>query len=434
MKLLVLYHAGFTYTPAIFHYLDAFRRHSLHRVEFFNVDQAGPVDFSGYDAVLVNFCVASVARLPEPPPSFLRLVAALRGYAGLKIATVQDEYDATDRVKRFFLDTGVSAVLTNVPAGSVRVVYPEPGFGGVHFETVLTAYLADDLVGVDGLLPLAERDIPLGYRGRELPARLGDIGWHKSEIGYRFRDACNERGIACDIEVEEGARFHGDAWLGFIRRCQVMLGTESGSNVFDFDGSLQERIKALSLENPAITYADIREEIAQHEIGFGMGQVSARIFEAAASCTAMALIRGNYSGVVEPDEHYVPIEPDYSNIGQVLDRILDVPAMQAMADRAYEHVVGNPANRYSSLVDRVDCIVSNSAAPRGVPSGVRLSVTQQPLGADPYLVERLMSARRKLKRSASLVRELLDAAAAGRLAVTLAGDGDYRVNESAMAQ
>src|SRR4051812_40765976 len=115
MRLLVVYHAGFTYTPAILHYLDAIRQHSAHQVEFFNIDErydGGVPDFSAYDALFVNFCVASFARSEPsslPPP----LVEGLRRYRGLKIAAVQDEYDFTDFVKRFFADIGVDAVLTN---------------------------------------------------------------------------------------------------------------------------------------------------------------------------------------------------------------------------------------------------------------------------------------------------------------------------------
>ena len=170
MRFLILYHAGFTYTTAIFHYLDAFRRHSLHEIEFFNIDQPrSEIDFSGYDCLFLNFCVASVARV-NPPPYFTRLLPALRRFDGLKIAAVQDEYDFTDRVKAFLFDIHADVVLTNVPQEAVETVYREPWFRDVRFETVQTAYLSDELVAAEQTpVPLAERPIPLGYRGRDLP-------------------------------------------------------------------------------------------------------------------------------------------------------------------------------------------------------------------------------------------------------------------------
>jgi hypothetical protein len=48
LKLLILYHAGFTYIPTVLHYIDSFRRHSQYDVSYFNVNQevGGRADFS----------------------------------------------------------------------------------------------------------------------------------------------------------------------------------------------------------------------------------------------------------------------------------------------------------------------------------------------------------------------------------------------------
>lgn len=393
MRLLVLYHAGFTYSSPIYHYLDALRRHSRHDIDFYNVDnEDGEPDFSGYGALFLNFCIASLARGPLPP--FLGpLIEGLRRYDGLKIAAVQDEYDFTNRVKGFLAEFGVGAVLTNVPAHAVRQIYSEPAFDRVRFETVHTGYMSDDVLAPAP--PLAERPITLGYRGRELSYRLGDLCWHKAEVGRRFMVACLSRGIDFDIAVDEDARFTGNAWMEFVRSCRVMLGTPSGSNVFDFDGSIYQRIGRLQRDNPDLAYEDVRDEVKAHEVGFDMGQISPRIYEAVGSRTALALVRGSYSGVIEPDEHYVPIEADYSNIDDVLDRILDLPAMQAMADRAFVHVVNNPANHYSALAALIDGLV-DGAGPR--PGVVRLPVTERPLGNDPYLFQRVLDLRGVLNR------------------------------------
>lgn len=430
MRLLICYHAGFTYTPTIFHYLDAFRQHSLNKVEYFNIDQSGTgIDFSDYDCVFVNFCVSSVARI-KPPPYFTRLLPALCRYRGVKVATVQDEYDFTDRIKAFFAEVGFDIILTNVPKEAIRVIYHEPWFDDVCFDVVQTAYLDESVIADGrGVLPLAERPIPLGYRGRELPYRLGDLGWHKSEVGHRFKTACAARGIDCDIEVDEKSRFQGEDWLDFVRSCRVMLGTPSGANVFDFDGSLHEAMVRRYRSRPGLKYEDVRDEVAAHAVGFDMGQVSARIFEAVASSTALALVRGSYSGVIEPDEHYVPIEPDYSNIDQVLDRILDVPAMQAMAARAYAHVVSDPSNYYAGFVERIDRLIAGlvTGSPPAPRIGPGVPVTVSPLGIDPYLIGKLSEARRELSAADARLAEVMKLAAEGRLEVVKHPDGTYRV-------
>ena len=35
------------------------------------------------------------------------------------------------------------------------------------------------------------------------------------------------------------SRIYGSDWFNFIGSCRSMLGTKSGSNVFDFDGSVE---------------------------------------------------------------------------------------------------------------------------------------------------------------------------------------------------
>ena len=84
-----------------------------------------------------------------------------------------------------------------------------------------------------GYLPLAKRPIVVGYRARALPFRFGHLGQEKIKIGRQMRKLCDERGIRCDIEWTEETRIYGAAWYDFIGRCRAMLGSESGSNIFD---------------------------------------------------------------------------------------------------------------------------------------------------------------------------------------------------------
>jgi len=439
MKVLVLYHAGFTYTPAIEHYLTAFKRHSAHEIRYFNIDQPYdvPLDFSGYDAVFVNYCVssASIARY-KPLPYMLGLVAALRWYRGVKVVAAQDEYDFTNSLKRFVLQIKADIFFTCVPQNCLDLIYPELEFANMQFETVQTAYLAEDLLEVDAedILPLSERLIPLGYRGRNLPYRLGDIGWHKSEVGVQFKNACVAAGIRHDIEVSEDKRFAGAEWLSFVRRCRVMLGSPSGANVFDFDGVLHQTLAERMRATPTLLYEDVRDEIRPYETDRDMGQVSARVYEAVAQRTALALVRGSYSGVLDPEEHYVPIETDYSNVETVLNRVLDLSAMQAMADRAYTHVLNSKRNRYSYMVERFDKLIETckcSPAREGVRSP---RVTLAPLGCDPYLFDKLVELRVDLHKMFDDMREMTKLVSENRLEVIAHPDGTYRILKHAEPQ
>ncbi len=120
------------------------------------------------------------------------------------------------------------------------MIYPPERFSNVTFIDTLTGYVPED-PDIDSFAqPMAERRIYLGYRGRRLSHHYGELGHEKYRIGRDMRNYCIEHNIPADIEVEDTRRIYGNDWYKFVGSCRAMLGTESGSNVFDFDGSLKE--------------------------------------------------------------------------------------------------------------------------------------------------------------------------------------------------
>ncbi len=78
----------------------------------------------------------------------------------------------------------------------------------------------------------------MGCRGRNLPLEYGRLGQEKVLIGKLVRTYCKSNGLYCDIEWTEENRIYGPIWYDFMASCRSMLGSESGSNVFDWDGTL----------------------------------------------------------------------------------------------------------------------------------------------------------------------------------------------------
>jgi hypothetical protein len=138
-----------------------------------------------------------------------------------------------------------------------------------------------------------------------------------------------------------------------------MLGSESGSNVFDFEGRIKARYDALSAERGrAVSYQDFAPEVEGIERQFDMGQISPRVFECAAMMTPMIMYRGRYSGIVRPDEHYICLEKDFSNIDAVLARLKDLEALQSLSERAHKLLVASGDYGYASfgrLIEDVVC-------------------------------------------------------------------------------
>jgi hypothetical protein len=71
--------------------------------------------------------------------------------------------------------------------------------------------------------------------------------------------------------------------------------------------------------------------------------LSPRHLEACAARTGQILVRGAYNGVLEPDVHYLALEPDFSNLDVVLEAARDEPRRQRLTTAAYDAVVGSGA-------------------------------------------------------------------------------------------
>lgn len=425
-KLLVIYCPRASITPTTHHYVDAFRRYSSLAVDYLAINPwraPAPIELSEYDAVFLSYCARLVVDGHVPD----EIKQALADFGGLTLVAVQDEYERTHILRRELADIGADLVLTCVPQAYVEYVYPPSLFPMTEFVTTLTGYAPElPASSLASVAALGRRPIGVGYRARRLPARYGRLGRMKSEIAVRVGSACAARGISHDISTEEKDRIYGDAWFRFVGSCQIMLGSESGSNVFDLDGSIER----LSATDPSS--AELDAIIATRDAEINMGQISPRIFEAAAMGTPLLMFRGQYSGILEPDIHYIPLEHDYSNLESALDRTLDMRALTVMAERTHCDLIASGRFSYATFVKNIDAMIESAVARKksnaqtignGTAAAASLAalVTRVPGGHEPHTVaifsalqrlqaqhDSLMSAHEALSQTFQATMQTLD--------------------------
>jgi hypothetical protein len=360
LNVLILYDQRSVFTNTVREHLDSFARFSRHRFAYAHAAADGPLTFSldRFDVVILHYSIRLAFDWHLSP----EFAWALRSFRGLKALFIQDEYDHTWTACRWIEQLGVSLVFTCVPLEHVRDIYSKVDHRRVTFVPTLTGYLPIDAELERHVKPLPERPVVIGYRGRALPFRYGRLGQEKLTIGVRMKHVCRDRNIPHDIEWTEDKRIYGDAWVDFVASCRATLGTESGSNVFDFDGSLTVQVNAALAANPKVTYEEIEGRfLAGKELDGVMNQVSPRIFEAVALRTGLILFKGTYSGVVRPDEHFIPLKKDFSNVDEVLRRVRDDSELSAMTDRAYRHVIQSGTYTYPAFIRSVDAILDRHA-------------------------------------------------------------------------
>ena len=387
MKVLILYDQYSTFTNTVYEHLLAFAKHSRHTFAYSHGEGWIPrIRWDAFDAVIIHYSLR-VAYGSIPP----RLMSQIAQFPGVKFLFVQDEYDFTERTRQAIETLKVDVVFTCVPPAHREKVYSANRFPNVRFVQTYTGFVPED-VDLSQNLPISKRAVVCGYRGRALPYWYGDLGQEKQIIAEVMKSYCLRRKIPCDIEWDDNHRIYGGQWLDFLRRCKATLGTESGSNLFDDDGSLRKRFGNYLAEHPDASYQEARSAVLGNDFAETptMNQVSPRVFEAIMCGTALVLFEGEYSGVVKPNLHFIPLRKDFSNIDEVFRTLENDDALQAMTERAFLDVIASRRYTYLSLIRDFESLLENEAVKKNILPRIPLifdwEVRQNPVRTAPAVL------------------------------------------------
>lgn len=369
MKIACLLEPTWLFINPVQESVESFELYSRHHFSFFStlpiwknsvMEKLDPISYDDYDAILIHYCARPCTGMMVP-----EVAEAVRKFRGFKAMMLQDEYEFTEISRRWIREHGINHVFTVVPEQYITKVYPPESVPGVTFTSILTGYVPLSLERSHHVRPLEERKIAIGYRGRSLPYQYGDLAREKLEIGQYVRAVCERRGIPVDIEWTEEKRIYGRDWNDFLQNSRATLGTESGANIFDMEGSIAKNIKNALAMNPKLSYEEAKERfLVEENIGVRMNQISAKLFEFITARTALILFEGEYSGVLQPRRHYLPLRKDYSNLDEILDQLEDLPLLKEMTGRAYDDVVASGAYSYRQFIRQVDPIFEKHVSPR----------------------------------------------------------------------
>ena len=350
------------HVSTIAEHLSAFEAYSDHEIIYVpgtkgfwhasEVELSKELDFTIFDVVLVHYSIR-LSVLDHLDPGVAR---AIECFAGAKILFIQDEYEGTETARRWMERLQFNVVYTCVPLANLDEVYPSYRFPGTTFLPTLTGYVPEskELLGV-GMRRSSQRDILIAYRGRTLHPIYGSLGYEKFRIGAEMKVIAAMRGLATDIEVDDSKRVYGKGWYELLASARATLGTESGSNIFDYDGSIKNEIDHFKVNNPSATYSDLCNHIPGLREGvIRMNQISPKIFEAITLRTALILFEGTYSNIIEPGRHYIELKKDFSNIDDVLSKIQDDEYLDGLTDRAYKEIVASGKYSYRSFIRGID--------------------------------------------------------------------------------
>lgn len=271
-----------------------------------------------------------------------------------KVALPQDEYDHAEVLDQWLIELGATSVYSCFGSEKWPTLYPLLGRQATFHET-LTGFIDEKAAAAlaDRLVPHSERPYDIVYRAKNLPYWFGSHGQLKHRIAEVVQDRAGSHDLKTDISTRPEDTIHGAGWLDFLLSGRAVIGAESGSSVLDARGEIQRRVSRLLAEQPGLTFEEVDAQMPSGWNSYAFFAISPRHLEAVITKTAQMLVEGRYSGVLEPERHYIPVRRDFSDLDEALVRLRDVEAVEAMTDRAYREVYLSGRNNLSVLAEQL---------------------------------------------------------------------------------
>lgn len=336
-------------------YAIGIQTYSRHQVQIVQVKSLKEHDLTRFDALILHYDLFSY-----PFESEAQLTSHMRGqisqFRGPKLAFAQDEYRACLQRIRTLNSMGITHLFTLAEESIWPIMYPKE-FRHFELSRVLTGYYSPSEMGIS--IPLAgQREWLIGYRSRVTPSYLGELGEQKVRIAERVVDFARAHKLPVNVSIRESDRIYGRAWLEFLRKSTICVGSESGSSSIDLTQEMQK-----SGENrdghSSQPYPPTLESIIRKARVTKYSAISPRLFEYTEAGALMALLPGEYSGIIRPWEHYFPLDNDVGNLEKLIAFVRAKREAQEMIFRAQEELLGESLS-YSGLGRQVDLILDSA--------------------------------------------------------------------------
>ena len=318
-------------------HIQALLRHSRHWIYLIDpqaLQEAGGFDFSDYDVIAFDQTV-SVQQDDLIPPQIREEIGQ---FPGLKVLFAHDTFQNIDALCAAIRQMKVGIVFTRVPESQFERVLGQR-LPEVRLVNWIGGCISERLVQTNFPL-LRDRPLDVGFGASPTPPRLGNLAYSRFRSGQKLQEHLSGSGLKYEAYPLAHEGQNARAKTDFFRSCKAVFLTGIAASIVDFDGRVEQAVHQYVSDHPSATFEEISQEVLQpHEGNAHIDVLSLDQLKAIAFRTALILVPGEYSGILKPWTHYIPLEHDLSNITDVLDAIRDTAALGGMARRAYHDVV-----------------------------------------------------------------------------------------------
>jgi hypothetical protein len=248
-----------------------------------------------------------------------------------KVFFIGNEYKHMPEKIRFCRRLGVDLLITQSNDERVYSLYQN----ALGCEVACVPNTGIDPNVFRPIIPLKLRQIDIGYRSYASTWYLGND--EKSAIADWFLANSPRLGVKVDVSLSSADRFDAPGYAGFLNRCRGQIGTEAGGDYFELTDRTRKLVNAYINQHPSATWPEIKSLFFDsYGPSIPMRIISGRQVEAAACKTVQILFEGRYNDYLSPDQHYIPLKKDFSNVGEAMEKLADADYCKRITDNAFE--------------------------------------------------------------------------------------------------
>jgi hypothetical protein len=286
--------------------------------------------------------------------SILKKYNFIKDSPACKIALPQDDYDCSGILDDWMVAWKIDRIYTIV-SNHWNVIYPKSTKYS-QLKQGYTAYIADDWIKYwINPKPHCKRKIDVSYRASKLDENFGSLGQLKWQIAEKFKESVPLNfGLCIDISTNSKDTITGKKWHNFIENSKFCLAVPSGSSLLDPDNKIRNCINKYKALNKNLLFRQIEKNcFPQQDNKFIFSMISPRNIEAALAETVQIAVIGNYSGLMKPMDHYIPLEKNCNNIKEVISMMKDNILIKKIKKNCKDSILSEPRLRQKIIVDEI---------------------------------------------------------------------------------
>jgi hypothetical protein len=308
-----------------------------------------------YDAIIINATFISLLSSPSGYRKVKKNYAFIENNPAYTIALPQDDYWCSEVRDEWFTECNINKVYPVCSEEYWSLFYPR--YMRLNFPMSLgyTGYITPKLrFQCASPIPYRQRKFDVVYRAKEkpfFPNRLGNI---KGSIGNQFKKAFAEKQFILNISTKPSDIIHGDNWLKFVGEGRSILGSNSGSSVLVRNHEVIRKTREYMFNHPCATIDEIEQaSFTNEETKHEFTAISPRNLEAGLQKTLQILTHGEYSGLLNLWEQYVPLEADCSNAKEIEIILTSYDEYKRIATNCRDALMDCSAIQIESFIDEI---------------------------------------------------------------------------------